>query len=339
MEKNDFVRSTADPCIYIRQKETEKLLVAIYVDDGLIAGSSQEAVNLFLKMLKKEFKITIGSLDSFLGMQIRKREDGLFVSQQAYTEKVLQRFGMTDSKSTKTPAEKGQPGDVPNGTLDESIPFRSAVGSLMYLACATRPDIAYAVSRVSRSMAEPTSADWASVKRIFRYLRGTSNFGLLYTSSDDELCAYSDADFAGDVKTRRSTNGFVSLIGNSAVSWTSQLQKSVALSTTEAEFVAASEGAKELTWLNRLLSEISFKRDVPVLFVDNASAIRLVKNPEFHKRSKHIEVRYYFVRELYQNKNIDVKYVCSENQLGDIFTKPLSPNSFETMRHKIGLCQ
>lgn len=163
------------------------------------------------------------------------------------------------------------------------------------------------------------------------------NHGLLYSSSGGELCAYSDADFAGDISTRSSTNGFVSLIGRTAVSWSSHLQKSVALSTTQAEFVAASEGAKELVWLSRLLLEISEKSYVPTLFVDNASAIKLTKNPEFHKRSKHIEVRYYFVRELYQNGDINVEYVKSENQLGDMFTKPLNENIFQKLCNKVGL--
>lgn len=337
MEKNGFTRSTADPCIYIRQNESEKLIIAIYVDDGLIAGSTQDAVDSFLELLTSEFKITKGSLDSFLGMQIQQRESGFFLSQRAYVERILQRFKMANCNSAKTPVENQQSDKVNNGSLDGSIPYRSAVGSLMYLACATRPDIAYAVSKAARSMAEPTTLDWISVKRIFRYLRGTMDFGLHYTTAGDGLCAYSDADFAGDFNTRRSTNGFVSLIGGAAVSWTSQLQKSVALSTTEAEFVAASEGAKELVWLKRLLVEIKGSNDIPVLFIDNASAIKLTKNHEFHKRSKHIEVRYYYVRELYQKGEIDVEHVRSEEQLGDMFTKPLNFVKFKDMCTKIGL--
>lgn len=337
MEKNCFVRSTADPCIYVRQSKDEKLLIAIYVDDGLIAGSSQTEVDSFLKLLTTEFKITVGSLDSFLGMQIEQRESGFFVSQRSYVQKILHRFSMVDCKPTKTPAINDQSDNASYAVLDTSVPYRSAVGSLMYLACATRPDIVFAVSKAARSMTAPTSLDWTSVKRIFRYLRGTSNFGLFYTSSGGGLCAYSDADFAGDLKTRRSTNGFVSLIGGTAVSWRSQLQKSVALSTTEAEFVAASEGAKELVWLKRLLMETSEKRDTPTLFVDNASAMKLVKNPEFHKRSKHIDVKYYYIRELYQNGEINLEYVCSKDQLGDMFTKPLNFNSLKSLCAKIGL--
>lgn len=131
-------------------------------------------------------------------MQIEQRESGFFVSQRAYVEKILQRFGMANCNSIKTPADNQQSDKSLEGVLDDSIPYRSAVGSLLYLACASRPDLAYSVSKVARSMVEPTSSDWVSVKRIFRYLRGTSDLGLLYTSTGDGLHAYSDADFSGD---------------------------------------------------------------------------------------------------------------------------------------------
>lgn len=194
MTKNGFTRSTADPCIYIRKTKSGKLVVGIYVDDGIIAGSTQEEINSFLEILTCEFKITVGSLDSFLGMQIQQRKSGYFVSQRVYVEKILQRFGMTDCNPSKTPAENQQPDETNNGPLDDSIPYRSAVGSLMYLACATRPDLAFAVSKAARSMTAPTHFDWIAVKRIFRYLHGTVEFGLKYTSAGDGLCAYSDAE-------------------------------------------------------------------------------------------------------------------------------------------------
>uniref|UniRef100_A0ABD2WYY7 Integrase catalytic domain-containing protein n=1 Tax=Trichogramma kaykai TaxID=54128 RepID=A0ABD2WYY7_9HYME len=236
--------------------ESRKLIVAIYVDDGLIPGSSQAEVDIFLEELKSEFKITNGSLESFLGMSVQRRESGFFINQRIYTEKILQRFGMINCNPAKTPVESYASDQGESCALDKKIPYRSTIGSLMYVAYETRPDIVYAVSRAARSMTQPTTLDCTAVKRIFRYLKGTMDVGLLYQSSTKGLCAYSDADFAGDISTRRSTNGFVSLIGDTAVSWTSQLQKSVALSTTEAKFVAASEGAKELVWLDRLLSEI-----------------------------------------------------------------------------------
>ena len=145
---------------------------------------------------------------------------------------------MTDCNSIKTPAENQQPDETTNGPLDSSIPYRSAVGCLMYLACATRPDIAYAVSKVARSMAKPTIFDWISVKRIFRYLRGTANLGLHYTSTGGGLCAYSDADFASCLDTRKSVSGVVLMLNNGPVGWMSRKQSIVATSTTDAEYVA-----------------------------------------------------------------------------------------------------
>uniref|UniRef100_A0ABD2WT57 Integrase catalytic domain-containing protein n=1 Tax=Trichogramma kaykai TaxID=54128 RepID=A0ABD2WT57_9HYME len=267
-----------------------------------------------------------------------RSSSGFAITQRTYAKKILERFGMSECNVAKTPVINQQFSTGENDTLDEKIPYRSAVGSLMYLCCATSPDIAFAVSRAARALSSPTHQDWIAVKRIFRYIKGTIDFGLCYTSSTKGLCAYTDADYAGDLKTRRSTNGFVAMIGHAAVSWTSQLQKSVALSTTEAEFVAASEGAKELVWLNRLMSEInSQEKHTPTLFVDNASAIKLVKNHEFHKRTKHIEVRYYYIRELYLKGDIRLEHVCSEEQLGDMFTKPLTSVKFNNMCSNIGL--
>ncbi|XP_047116008.1 secreted RxLR effector protein 161-like [Schistocerca piceifrons] len=152
----------------------------------------------------------------------------------------------------------------------------------MYLSTVTRPDITFAVNKAARAMEKPTTEDWNRVKRIFRYLKGTLNFGIVYNKKE-ELKIYADADFAGDNRTRRSTTGILAKYSGGAVSWTSQLQKVVATSTTEAEIIAASEGAKELVWLRRLLSElVEMSGQPPVLYIDNASALKLAKNPEYH---------------------------------------------------------
>jgi hypothetical protein len=149
---------------------------------------------------------------------------------------------------------------------------------------------------------------------------------------------FSDADFAGDKVTRRSTTGFIAIVANGAVSWTSQLQKTTALSTTKAEIIAASEGAKELVWLKRLLSELlsDFAQKTPVLYIDNASAIKLTKNPEYLKRSKHIEVRHFCVREKYLNDDIGIEHVDGKKQLTDLLTKPTEHVRFEALCREIG---
>jgi len=246
---------------------------------------------VFLGLLQEEFKITIGLLENFLGMQIKCQSNGsIFVTQEAYTNKILQKFNMAEAKGVSTSASREESDN--HKDVSSKVPYREAVGSLMYLAAATRPDIAFAVNKAARVMDRPAEKDWNNVKRIFRYLRSTSNYGLRYTRGPGELKVFSDADFAGDKVTRRSTMGVIAIVANGAVSWTSQLQKTTALSTTEAEIIAASEWAKELVWLKHLLSELlsDFAEKTPVLYIDNTSAIKLTKNSEYHKRSKHIEV-------------------------------------------------
>jgi hypothetical protein len=246
---------------------------------------------------------------------------------------------MSQCNSVATPIDKGQELTNDNSELvDSDVPYREAVGSLMYLAVCTRPDIAYAVSLVSQVLNSPTVYHWKIVKRIFKYLKGTLDIGLKYKGDDHcRITAYSDADFAGETSTRRSTTGVVCKFMGAAVTWLSQRQKCVAVSTTEAEFVAASEATKELIWLQRLLCELTNLKDIPVLYVDNLSAVKLVKNPVFHKRSKHIDVRYYFVREKYEEGLINVEHIAGELQEADILTKPLVKFRHNKLCELIGL--
>lgn len=200
----------------------------------------------------------------------------------------------------------------------------------------------YAVNIVSRYQNNPREAHWNAVKRIFKYLKLTQECGILYkqdTNNKNVIRAYSDADYANDVETRRSTTGYVFLLSSAAVTWNSRRQHSVALSTTESEFVAASEATKEAIWVKQLLSEIYHSESFDlILYIDNQSAIRLIKNPIFHKRTKHIDIRYNFVRERYENNDIDIMFVSTRDQVADIFTKALARNKFEYFRQLLGMC-
>ena len=209
----------------------------------------------------------------------------------------------------------------------------------MYLAAATRPDIAFAVNKAARVMDRPAEKDWNNVKRIFSYLRSTSNYGLGYIRGPGELKVFSDADFAGDRVTRRSITGVIAIVANGAMSWTSKLKKTTAPSTTEAEIIAASEGAKELVWLKRLLSELlsDFAEKTPVLYIDNASAIKLTKNPKYHERLKHIKVRNFYVRESYVKDDIGIEHFDGRKQMADLLTKPIEHVRFETLCREIGI--
>ncbi|XP_014293571.1 uncharacterized protein [Halyomorpha halys] len=190
-------------CLFVKKcRNGHRLMVAIYVDDGIIVGDRKE-IDQFLSDLTMEFQITTGSLDSFLGMQIKRNKDGIFVHQEAYTKNILSRFNMIDSNPVSTPSE-----EVKDSPLEKSVPYRQAVGSLLYLAMTTRPELSYAVSTVSEVLDCPKKSDWQAVKRIFKYLNGTREYGLFYkTDTKLKLDCYSDSDFENDNLSRRSRTG------------------------------------------------------------------------------------------------------------------------------------
>jgi len=203
----------------------------------------------------------------------------------------------------------------------------------------SRPDISYATGLVSRFCSKFDLNHWNAIKQIFKYLLNTENLGILYQGHDiSDIKGFSDADYAGDVETRRSTTGYLFTLAGGAITWASKRQTTVSLSTTESEYISASTAIKKSTWLNRFLTELGFRRKRSMtLCVDNQSAIRLIKNPEYHNRTKQIDVRLHFIREKYEDRKIDVIYVSFYDQLADILTKSISKERFELLRSKIGV--
>lgn len=298
-----FVACTSDPCVFISKKNNKLIILAIHVDDELVIADSEDIIQMVMEHLGKQFEIKEMNVDCFLGLQIEQGSDGsIFVHQKTYTQRVLSKFQMNDCNSVSIPSDPNQAMHEFDESETSVCPYRELVGSLMYLAVATRPDISYAVGLVSRFLEKPTIVHENAVKRIMKYLKGTVDHGILYSGNGNgNLLGYSDADYAGDIMTRRSTSGFAFMYGNGIVSWCSERQKSVSLSTTESEYIAASNAIKELVWLKRILEEMLSNEVEDVKFyMDNQSAIRLVKNPEFHKRSKHIDIRYHFIREKFE---------------------------------------
>lgn len=336
----DFVVLSSDPCVFVHSKNENKIILAIYVDDGLMAASNEWCMKPVIEFLNNNFEIKDFEAKCFLGLEINQHGDGsIHIHQSAYACKVLDRFQMMSSHAVAVPADPNQILCATKAHEQSSFPYRQAIGSVMYLAIATRPDISYAVGRCSRFMENPAQIHVNAVKRILKYIRGTINSGIHYKFDRDfYLRGYSDADFAGDLDDRRSTSGYLFFLGANAISWCSAKQRTVSVSTTESEYVAASEAMKELIWLKRLLSEIApdVKR-VPSFYMDNQSAIKLVKNPELHKRTKHIDVRYHFIREKYERNEFVLEYVSSNDQLADVFTKPLARNKFEFFREKMNV--
>lgn len=221
--------------------------------------------------------------------------------------------------------------------MNESItyfPYREAIGSLLFLCSVSRPDISFAVNVLSRYVNNPSQQHVNAVKRVIRYLIDTRDYFIRYGDSNDFI-GYSDSDFASDLDTRKSTTGYIFLMNGGPITWCSQKQKTIALSTTEAEFVAACESAKEILWLKQLLLELGENYKCITLCVDNQSAIKLINNPAYHKRTKHIDVKYNFIREKVELGIIKIQYVSSKNQLADILTKALPAQVFGYLRSHI----
>ena len=346
--KFGLTRSTSDSCIYYRRQGEEFTVVAIFVDDGLICSNEPESLSAILAHLRTEFEMTTSEANRYLGLNIIRDRPlrQLFVNQSHYIENILKRFNMTTCNPKSIPADPNARMSAEMAPKTEnavkemsSVPYCEAIGSLMYLMVMTRPDIAFAVNQVSQCCQNPGPGHWNGVKRILAYLAGTSNHGLLFKKNDEgSLIGYCDADYAGDADKRRSTTGYIFLLYRGPVSWCSKRQSCTALSTTEAEFVAACEASKEATWLLRLLQELGIKENGPVpLMSDNQSAIRVVNNTEFHQRTKHIDVKYNYIRDQQSNGIVDVRYICTNQQLGDIFTKPLPIPRFLMLRDQIGV--
>ena len=303
LKEMGFKQTSSDPCLYVSvNSEGVMLLVAVYVDDIVLGGRSKAEMNAVKEEMSQKFEMKdLGPLHHFLGVKVIQDQLAgvIWIGQPSYTEKILQKFGMHDSKPVSTPVNpdvKLVSSESPDDVCDQQM-YQAVIGNLLYLSTKTRPDIAYAVSCVGRFCANPTKEHWTAVKRILQYLKGTSNLGLLYREDTSaEVIGYSEADWAGDVGDRKSTSGYIFLLRGAAISWKSSKQTCVALSTTEAEYVALSAAAQEAMWLQLLTSDLLNKsiRETTIL-EDNQSAICLAKSQQVHGRTKHINIKYHFI--------------------------------------------
>lgn len=247
-----FNSSPLDPCVFVKRETEQFIIIAVYVDNGLILAHRKENITELLCELQSEFEITIcDEVNQFLGFQIERLDNGnIRIHQTNYVLKTLEMFNMDDCRSSKVPVDKASLNILYKEEEEDSKhPIKSVIGRLMYLVVTTRPDLAYAVGKAAQHMSKPTVGLWKFIKRILRYLNGTIELGITYgKTSENYLNVFSDSDYAGDLLTRRSTTGYISTLGNGAITWSSQRQSCVALSTTEAEYVAASTAARELVW-------------------------------------------------------------------------------------------
>jgi hypothetical protein len=306
----------------------------------IITDSSVNNIIKFKEQMSGLFKMSdLGLLSYYLGIEVKHGSEGVTLSQGNYAKKILEKAGLEDCRSCVVPMQqkmklkKGS--DTP---VVDATSYRSLVGSLRYLVN-TRPDLAFSVGYVSRFMKEPDEEHLSAVKHIIRFVAGTWNVGLFYPKKRGgraELLGYSDSDLASDLDSRKSTSGVLFFFGKSPIYWQSTKQRVVALSSYEAEDISAA--ACQAIWVTRLLSELKdSKISVLVFRIDNKSTISLVKNPVYHDRSKHIDVRFYLIREYENSGQIAVEYIRTEEQLADILTKPLRKEKFSELSSKIGL--
>jgi Reverse transcriptase (RNA-dependent DNA polymerase) len=339
-----FKASYADPSLYTKQTSSGPLHLLVWVDDILMVAPDEAPINAAVKQLQGMFKLRdLGQPAQFLGMQLRRDSSGsIYLGQSSMISELLERYGMADANPRSVPMDPGTKlvKAAPGEELDQSqYPFASLVGSLLYLAICTRPDIAFAVGALTRHMARPTYEHWLAAKAVLRYLAGTCYVGLTYggTGGDLSLLGWSDADYAGDVNTRRSTTAYVFMCNGGAISWASRLQPTVATATLEAEYQAAAAATKEALWLNQLRRDLGLEAGTVSIYADNQGALKLMANPMTSPLSKHIDVLHHFVRERVLLGHVAFTYVDTEAMLADILTKPLAMVKFRRHVQELGL--
>lgn len=322
--------SSNDECIFYRHNPL--LIMAIYVDDGIIFARSKRIIDETLTQLRKRFKIHDVEPTTYLGFQIeRNSSNEIAVHQASYISKIVEKFNMSAAKPVDSPLlmsyGKNQTDEI---SVQDQVPYREAIGSLMYAACTTRIDIACAVGTASRKVSDPKETDWEAVKRIFRYLTDKKDMGIIYGEEYDYgMVAYCDADFAGDKKTSRSTTGLVVIYGGGPIHWKSQRQSLVTLSSTEAEVVSLCTTVKDVIWIRKLAIELGIipKEPTPI-YCDNSSAVRISTNLKSSHRTRHMSVQSSYPIEQAEKGEIIVSHVKAENQMADMLTKPTTGPKF-----------
>nr|ABA98230.2 retrotransposon protein, putative, unclassified [Oryza sativa Japonica Group] len=334
-----FIMGKVDKTLFVLKHGDNQLFVQIYVDDIIFGCSTHALVVDFAETMRREFEMSMmGELSYFLGLQIKQTPQGTFVHQTKYTKDLLRRFKMENCKPISTPIGSTAVLDPDeDGEAVDQKEYRSMIGSLLYLT-ASRPDIQFAVCLCARFQASPRASHRQAVKRIMRYLNHTLEFGIWYsTSSSICLSGYSDADFGGCRIDRKSTSGTCHFLGTSLIAWSSRKQSSIAQSTAESEYVAAASCCSQILWLLSTLKDYGLTFEKIPLFCDNTSAINIAKNPVQHSRTKHIDIRFHFLRDHVEKGDVELQFLDTKLQIADIFTKPLDSNRFAFLRGELGV--
>lgn len=334
-----FRRCATDMCVYIRTDDGYPTFLAVHVDDLTMLAKTRQLMDRLKDELKSRFEMTdLGSVRQIVGIEvIRDRSQRkMMLRQSAYIKKVLDRFRMMECNPVSTPLDLHTQLVAASKDVEAArVPYREAVGSLMYAAVGTRPDLAFPVQALSQYCECPTDEHWGAIKRTMRYLRGTLDWGIVFEPSNDSiiLSGYTDADWGANRDDRKSISGQVFYLCGGPIVWASRKQKSVAISTMEAEYMAAADAVSQALWCRTLLAELGFSQDAPTtLHMDNQSAIAFSKNTGSHGRAKHVDIRYHFVRDRISSNEISVVHCAGTENPADVFTKVLSRFKFEDAR-------
>ena len=351
LEQLGFKRLESDPCVYLYVRGNIKVIVPVFVDDITLVSKDSGTLDHFVVELQYHLKLRdLGPTDYLLGIGIRRNLNShqLWINSKQYILRKLEEFGMTDCKPVGTPINPSislSKDDSPK-TPDEieamrNVPYMSAVGSLLFLALVSRPDIAYAASVLCRFNSCPGMAHWKAVKHVFRYLSGTIDYELEYgpdPSANDLITVMSDSDLGGNKDNGKSTTGYIIKVGSGVVSWCSKLQPVVTLSSTEAEFVAANATGKEVKAIRSLLHDLGYTFATPtIIHVNNQSAIKVSKNPEHHGRMKHLDCSFYWLHDQVLHGVFEPQYLPTEDNAADMLTKALAKPKVEKFRSIMGL--
>lgn len=337
LQKLGFQTSQAEPCIYTLSTGRDIVIIAIYVDDLITAYSNEKIWKNIKKTLTETFEMKdIGKLSYCLGIKFETKENEITMTQSEYTKAILRRYNMENCKSVCTPLEPSV--KLEKSTKNTNInEYQSLIGSLMYLAVATRPDIMFTVSYLSQFNAANDETHWQCAKRVIRYLKGTINLGLTFKKTGHQLMGFADADWASCSVDRKSYTGYCFKYGGGIISWESKKQRTVALSTAEAEYMALTEAAKEAIHLKFLLNDLKVPQETITIWNDNQAAQNLANNPVTNKRSKHISIKEHFIRDSVRNNLLRIEYKNTEELEADMFTKALPSPRLNKLVKEIGM--
>ncbi|CAM8932959.1 unnamed protein product [Rhodiola kirilowii] len=335
-----FLNSLNDYSLFTLQRDGHFLVLLVYVDDVIITGTSDSLIGEVKNFIHQKFQIKdLGPLKYFLGLEVARSSDGIFLNQRKYAVELLEEHNMTDCKPSQTPLELKHKLGLSNAPiLADPMPYRRLVGKLIYLTI-TRPDLAYPVHILSQFMQGPNEEHMKAAHRLLRFLKGAPAQGIFFPATSDlKLRAYCDADWAACPVTRRSITGHCVLLGPSVVSWKTKKQPVVSRSSAESEYRSMAATCCELVWLARLIKDMGVQVETPVpLFCDNKAAIHIAHNPVFHERTKHVELDCHLVRSHVTSKFISPVHVSTFDQPADIFTKSLPLDQLHHLCSKLGV--